>query len=122
MVTFPYGYHSGFNLGFNIAESTNFASERWIEFGKRAKHVCFSIGIIKAFSLKFPLLSGLLFYLAPTISTSLNIKTSSKSIPYNKHSFQSLQNFNKGLRLKRMYYRVFKSNFLMDIQLNLTHN
>ena len=39
MVTFPYGYHAGFNLGFNIAESTNFASERWIEFGKRAKHV-----------------------------------------------------------------------------------
>lgn len=38
MVTFPYGYHAGFNLGFNIAESTNFASERWIEFGKRAKH------------------------------------------------------------------------------------
>ena len=39
MVTFPYGYHAGFNLGFNIAESTNFASERWIEFGKKAKHV-----------------------------------------------------------------------------------
>uniref|UniRef100_A0A7M5TVU4 [histone H3]-trimethyl-L-lysine(9) demethylase n=1 Tax=Clytia hemisphaerica TaxID=252671 RepID=A0A7M5TVU4_9CNID len=38
MVTFPYGYHAGFNLGFNIAESTNFASERWIEFGKKAKH------------------------------------------------------------------------------------
>lgn len=38
MVTFPYGYHAGFNLGFNIAESTNFASERWIEYGKRAKH------------------------------------------------------------------------------------
>ncbi|XP_054764398.2 lysine-specific demethylase 4A-like isoform X1 [Lytechinus pictus] len=36
MVTFPYGYHSGFNHGYNCAESTNFASLRWINYGKRA--------------------------------------------------------------------------------------
>ena len=36
IIVFPYSYHSGFNHGFNIAESTNFAMERWIEFGKRA--------------------------------------------------------------------------------------
>lgn len=35
IVVFPYAYHSGFNHGYNIAESTNFASERWIEYGKR---------------------------------------------------------------------------------------
>lgn len=36
MVTFPFGYHAGFNHGFNAAESTNFASKRWIEYGKKA--------------------------------------------------------------------------------------
>lgn len=36
MVTFPYGYHAGFNHGLNCAESTNFASPRWIDFGKKA--------------------------------------------------------------------------------------
>ncbi|EPB71090.1 JmjC domain protein [Ancylostoma ceylanicum] len=30
------GYHMGFNLGYNIAESTNFATDRWIDFGKNA--------------------------------------------------------------------------------------
>jgi len=40
MITFPYGYHAGFNHGFNVAESTNFATPRWIKFGKEAIRCC----------------------------------------------------------------------------------
>ncbi|MCO5546930.1 hypothetical protein L7F22_000369 [Adiantum nelumboides] len=38
VITYPYGYHSGYNLGFNCAESLNFALESWIPIGRRAGH------------------------------------------------------------------------------------
>lgn len=47
MVTFPYSYHAGYNHGYNCAESTNFATERWVEYGKRATRV--GIGAISHF-------------------------------------------------------------------------
>ncbi|AET38998.1 uncharacterized protein Ecym_3520 [Eremothecium cymbalariae DBVPG len=48
MVTYPYGYHSGFNYGYNMAESVNFALESWFKIGEKAgKCICIddSVGI-----------------------------------------------------------------------------
>eukprot|EP00551_Chaetoceros_affinis_P005460 CAMPEP_0203668398 /NCGR_PEP_ID=MMETSP0090-20130426/5032_1 /ASSEMBLY_ACC=CAM_ASM_001088 /TAXON_ID=426623 /ORGANISM="Chaetoceros affinis, Strain CCMP159" /LENGTH=1263 /DNA_ID=CAMNT_0050532819 /DNA_START=148 /DNA_END=3939 /DNA_ORIENTATION=+ len=39
MITYPGSYHFGFNTGFNVAESTNFAVPEWIPLGDEAR-VC----------------------------------------------------------------------------------
>lgn len=36
IITFPYGYHAGFNYGYNLAESVNFALQEWLPIGKKA--------------------------------------------------------------------------------------
>lgn len=37
MITYPYGYHAGFNYGYNLAESVNFALDDWFSIGEKTK-------------------------------------------------------------------------------------
>eukprot|EP00898_Chlorokybus_atmophyticus_P004585 jgi/Chlat1/5127/Chrsp33S05029 len=37
IINFPGAYHAGFNHGYNCAESTNFATKRWVQHGAVAK-------------------------------------------------------------------------------------
>mmetsp|Transcript_13175 Transcript_13175/g.33104 ORF Transcript_13175/g.33104 Transcript_13175/m.33104 type:complete len:408 (-) Transcript_13175:72-1295(-) len=37
VINYPGAYHSGFNSGYNCAESTNFATKKWIAIGRDAR-------------------------------------------------------------------------------------
>ncbi|KAG7193697.1 uncharacterized protein KQ657_000384 [Scheffersomyces spartinae] len=39
IITYPYGYHAGFNYGYNLAESVNFALDDWFIIGEVA-NIC----------------------------------------------------------------------------------
>ena len=37
VATFPRAYHQGFNLSLNFSEASNYGSQRWLKFGRKAK-------------------------------------------------------------------------------------
>uniref|UniRef100_A0A1A9VW67 JmjC domain-containing protein n=1 Tax=Glossina austeni TaxID=7395 RepID=A0A1A9VW67_GLOAU len=47
MITFPFDFHAGFNHCFNCAETTNFAMERWIEYGKHSNQCTCNDNVVK---------------------------------------------------------------------------
>ncbi|EAZ63522.2 DNA damage-responsive transcriptional repressor RPH1, partial [Scheffersomyces stipitis CBS 6054] len=57
MITYPFGYHAGFNYGYNLAESVNFALDDWFPYGevtKKCECISDSVGInVKQLYCKF---------------------------------------------------------------------
>ncbi|EMR09236.1 hypothetical protein PNEG_02571 [Pneumocystis murina B123] len=85
VITFPYGYHSGYNLGYNCAESVNFASYSWLEIGRNAKRCrCIpdSVHINVDDALR-------------RISTNIEEKHESKKRKVNKKEFSGLKGLKK---------------------------
>lgn len=37
IITYPFGYHAGFNYGYNLAESVNFALDDWFPYGEKTQ-------------------------------------------------------------------------------------
>lgn len=72
IVTYPYGYHAGFNYGYNIAESVNFALASWLDIGSRAKRcLCIddSVGInVEKLKLNYAQSKGLSIQQPPSSS------------------------------------------------------
>lgn len=70
MITYPRGYHAGFNLGFNCAESVNFALDSWLDKGRTAK-ICECVDFRRVLS-RLALLEHCLTRCTACVSTSIS--------------------------------------------------
>lgn len=53
IIVFNGAYHHGFNFGYNIAESVNFATKYWLDFFVKAKECRCISGIVKINHMEF---------------------------------------------------------------------
>ena len=69
MVTFPRAYHGGFNMGYNVAESCNFALTDWIPWGLMSDRWYRQLGRAQVFS--YPALLVSLAQDSDTVETAM---------------------------------------------------
>ena len=89
MITYPYSYHAGFNMGFNCAEATNFALERWaVSIGEYAKAcTCINDAVV---------LDVNLFKNKPLAPRRIRLRLMNEieMLLEDKEEFEELENFN----------------------------
>ncbi|CCC68568.1 hypothetical protein NCAS_0B04840 [Naumovozyma castellii] len=93
MITFPYGYHAGFNYGYNLAESVNFALEEWLEIGERANK-CLCVNDSVEIDVRKLASNWYIFKNKPNLKNETDLRVRSFTELLN-HSSQELQNIQK---------------------------
>ena len=98
MVTFPRAYHGGFNMGYNVAESCNFALTDWIPWGLMSDRWYRQLGRAQVFS--YPALLVSLAQDSNTVETAMWLNSDLQR--YLALELQAVENLEaKGLTQRR---------------------